>query len=139
MLKLAGEMTDGTVTWLTGLRTLETHIISRISSAAQESGHPAPRIVAGGLPIALVDDVEGARATIAKDYAGYLDLPSYRAMFEREGVKGAGDIAIVGDSTELTESLSHLADIGVTDFMVSPTPAGEDAVDRTIDFLTAQL
>jgi F420-dependent oxidoreductase-like protein len=139
MLKLAGEMTDGTVTYLTGLRTLETHIIPRICSAAEEAGHPAPRIVAGGLPIALVNDVEGARASIAEDFAGYVDLPSYRAMFNREGVADAAGVAIVGDAALLKESLNRLADIGVTDFMASPTPAGEDAVDRTIDFLTAQL
>jgi len=139
MLKLAGEMTDGTVTYLTGLRTLQTHIIPSICSAAEDSGHPTPRIVAGGLPIALVNDVDVARSAIAEDFAGYLDLPSYRAMFEREGATGAGDIAIVGDAAELTESLNRLADIGVTDFMVNPAPAGEDAVDRTIDFLTTQL
>jgi F420-dependent oxidoreductase-like protein len=139
MLKLAGEMTDGTVTYLTGLRTLETHIIPRICSAAEESGHPAPRIVAGGLPIALVNDVEGARSAIAEQFTAYSDLPSYRAMFDREGVTSAADVAIVGDAAVLKESLNRLADIGVTDFMASPVPAGEDAVDRTIDFLTAQL
>ena len=139
MLKLAGEMTDGTVTYLTGLRTLKTHTIPRICSAAEESGHPAPRIVAGGLPIALVNDVEGARVAIAEDFAGYTDLPSYRAMFDREGVANAGDVAIVGDAAVLKESLNRLADIGVTDFMASPAPAGEDAVNRTMDFLTAQL
>jgi len=139
MLKLAGEMTDGTVTYLTGLRTLETHIIPRIRSAAEKSENPAPRIVAGGIPIALVKDVKGARSAISEQYAAYGDLPSYRAMFDREGVSGAGDIAIVGDAAVLKESLNRLADIGVTDLMAGPVPAGEDAVDRTIDFLAAQL
>ena len=139
MLKLAGEMTDGTVTWLTGLRTLETHIIPKICAAAEDSKHPAPRIVAGGIPIALVNDVDAARSAIADDFAGYLDLPSYRAMFDREGVTGAGDIAIVGDASVLKKSLNRLRDIGVTDFMASPSPAGEDAYNRTIDFLTTQL
>jgi F420-dependent oxidoreductase-like protein len=139
MLKLAGEMTDGSVTYLTGLRTLETHIIPRIRSAAEASGNPAPRIVAGGIPIALVNDVERARSVISEQYAAYGETPTYRAMFDREGVSGAGDIAMVGDAAALKESLNRLADIGVTDFMAGPVSAGEDAVDRTIDFLTAQL
>ncbi len=139
MLKLAGEITDGTVTYLTGLRTLETHIIPRIRSAAEEAGNPAPRIVAGGLPIALVNDVEGARAAIIEKWAGYGNLSSYRAMFDREGVTDAADVAIVGDVTVLKEALSRLTDIGVTDFMADLAPTDEGAVDRTIDFLTAQI
>ena len=139
MLKLAGKMTDGTVTYLTGPSTLETHIIPRIRDAAEKSGQPAPRIVAGGLPMALVDDVEGARAAIAEDWAGYADLPSYSAMFHREGVTDAGDLAIVGDANVLKEHLDRMTAIGVTDFMASPQSAGEGAVDRTIEFLAAQL
>lgn len=139
MLKLAGEMTDGTVTYLTGLQTLQTHIIPKICAAAEDSKHRAPRIVAGGIPIALVNDVDAARSAIADEFAGYLDLPSYRAMFDREGVTGAGDIAIVGGASVLKKSLNRARDIGVTDFMASPSPAGEDAYNRTIDFLTAQL
>jgi 5,10-methylenetetrahydromethanopterin reductase len=139
MLKLAGEMADGTITYLTGPRTLETHIIPRIRAAAEKEGQPAPRIVAGGLPMALVDNMEQARAAIAQQFAGYTNLPSYRAMFEREGVKGPADIAIVGDASVLEESLHRLEQIGVTDFLASLVPAGEDAVERTMDFLAAQL
>jgi F420-dependent oxidoreductase-like protein len=139
MLKLAGEMTDGTVTYLTGLRTLETHIIPRIRSAAKASGQLAPRIVAGGLPTALVSDVEGARAAIAEQFTAYGDLPSYRAMFDREGVTGAADVAIVGNAAVLKETLNRLVDIGVTELMAVLVHAGEDAGDRTLDFLTAQL
>jgi len=138
MLRLAGEMTGGTITYLTGFGTLETHIIPRIRKAAKESGQPAPRIVAGGLPIALVNDVNSARAAISEQYAGYTDLPSYRAMFDREGVKGPADVAIVGDAALLRSSLHRLEEIGVTDFIASLTPAGEDAVERTMDFLATQ-
>ncbi len=139
MLKLAGEMTDGTVTYMTGLQTLQTHIIPIIRTAADDSKHPAPRIVAGGIPIALVEDVNTARSAIADEFAGYLDLPSYRAMFDREGVTGAGDIAIVGDASVLEKTLYRLRDVGVTDFMARVSSAGEDAYARTIDFLTTQI
>jgi F420-dependent oxidoreductase-like protein len=139
MLKLAGEMSDGTVTYLTGLNTLETHIIPRIRSSAKEFGHPAPRIVAGGLPIALVDDLESARSAVAEEFSIYGSLPSYRNMFDLEGVTGAADVAILGDATSLKAALNHLAAIGVTDFVANPVSANENAVDRTIDFLAAQL
>ena len=89
--------------------------------------------------MALVDDVQAARTAITEGFDGYADLPAYRAMFDREGVANAGDLAIVGDAKTLKEYLDRLAAIGVTDFMASPQSAGEDAVDRTIDFLTAQF
>jgi F420-dependent oxidoreductase-like protein len=139
MLNLAGERTDGTVTYLTGPRTLESHIIPRIRAAAEEVGRPAPRIAAGGLPIALVDDVDSTRAEIARQYDGYGALPTYHAMLDREGVEGPADVAILGDAKTLKESLNHLARIGVTDFIAGLFSADENAYERTIDFLTAQL
>ena len=139
MLKLAGEKTDGTVTYLTGQRTLESHIIPGIRGAAEVAGRPAPQIAAAGLPIALVDDVEGTRAKIAQDYDGYETLPTYRAMLDREGVTGCEDVAILGDADVLAASLEHLASIGVTDFIASPLWMDEATYERTIDFLTVQL
>src|SRR6478672_5376543 len=42
MLKLAGRMADGTVTWMTGPATLTEHTVPTISAAATEAGRPAP-------------------------------------------------------------------------------------------------
>lgn len=139
MLGLAGTMADGTVTFLTGLQTLTSHIIPRIRSAAADANRPIPKVVVGGLPIALVDDKAAALAMISKQWASYADFPTYRAMFDREGVAGAADIAIVGNKKAIKEALSQLADLGVTEFIASPVTVGEDTVERTIDFLATQL
>lgn len=139
MLKLAGEKTDGTVTYLTGPHTLESHIIPGIRAAAEGAARPAPQIAVAGLPLALVDDVEGTRADIAQEYDGYEELPTYRAMLDREGAAGCEDVAILGDADLLEASLEHLASIGVTDFIASPFWMGEGTYERTIDFLTEQL
>ena len=37
-----------------------------------------------------------ARESVAKYYAMYRNLPSYRAMLQREGVESPGDVALVG-------------------------------------------
>jgi len=139
MLEIAGTMTDGTVPYLTGLGTLESHIIPRIQSAAANAGRTPPRIVATGLPIALVKDREAALATISEQWAGYADVPSYRAMFDREGVDGAAGVSLVGDVTTLKAALQRLKDIGVTEFVASPVPVEGDTVERTLDFLASQL
>ena len=70
MLQLAGELTDGTVTYLTGPRTLEAQVVPRITAAAEAAGNPPPRIVAGGIPMALVDDVDAARRVIQEQQGG---------------------------------------------------------------------
>ena len=43
MLRLAGEFTDGTNTWMVGPKTMENHIVKRLTSAAEAAGRPAPR------------------------------------------------------------------------------------------------
>ena len=49
----------------------------------------------------------------------YGKLPSYRAMFEREGVEGPADLAIVGSAAEVEDGIAALAVAGVTDFAPS--------------------
>src|SRR5437763_3181459 len=43
MLKLAGTLADGTVTWMTGPATVADHIVPSITKAAESAGQPAPR------------------------------------------------------------------------------------------------
>ena len=85
MLKLAGTYADGTTTWMTGPKTIKSHIIPVISAAAHDAGRAAPRIVCG-LPIVVTKNADAAREKIAKDLAVYGMLPSYRAMLDREEI-----------------------------------------------------
>ena len=55
MLKLAGRVADGTVTWMTGTATIGGHIAPTITAAAEAAGRPAPRVVVS-LPIAVTND-----------------------------------------------------------------------------------
>src|SRR3954468_24222650 len=64
LLRVAGEMTDGTILWMANARSIESHVAPRINAAASTAGRPAPRIVAG-LPVAVHDDVAEARNTAA--------------------------------------------------------------------------
>ncbi len=138
MLSLAGAQADGTISWLTGFNTLETHIVPVINKAAQDAGRPAPRIVAG-LPILLTNDTDGARAALAKELKFYDALPSYRAMLDREGAASAADVAIVGGENVLDDAIARLKDIGITDFRASITSIGGDSEQRTIDYLASKL
>jgi 5,10-methylenetetrahydromethanopterin reductase len=136
MLKIAGELADGTNTWMVGPKTMEEHIIARISKAARDAGRPDPRIV-GGFPVILTNKPDEAREKIAKELTIYGQLPSYRAMLDREGVSGPADIAIAGDENALRGEIKRLEDMGVTDFNAAITPVEEGAYERTLEFLTS--
>jgi 5,10-methylenetetrahydromethanopterin reductase len=136
MLKLAGELADGTNTWMVGPKTMERHIIKRISAAAAAAGRPDPLVV-GGFPIVLTNKPDDARARIAESLTIYGQLPSYRAMLDQEGVSGPADIAIAGDENALRGELKRLEDMGVTHFNAAIAAVEEGAYDRTLGFLAA--
>ncbi|NNE72622.1 MAG: TIGR03564 family F420-dependent LLM class oxidoreductase [Acidimicrobiales bacterium] len=115
MLKMAGTHADGTILWMVGPRTIAEHIAPSLSAAADDAGRPAPRVVCS-LPIAVTDDESATRDFHAMAFAGYGDLPSYRAMLDREGAEGPGDVCIVGNEAVVNECLDELAAAGTTDF-----------------------
>lgn len=139
MLALAGTVADGTITWMTGPKTLAEHTVPTIRSAASAVGRPAPRVVVG-LPIAVTKDTSAAREAAGKQFQGYGALPSYRAMLDREGVAGPGDVAIVGEEDEIHAQLDRLAEIGVTEFLAAPFALvrGDDTIERTYELLAAR-
>ncbi|MDZ7669775.1 MAG: TIGR03564 family F420-dependent LLM class oxidoreductase [Gammaproteobacteria bacterium] len=137
MLKLAGELADGTNTWMVGPRTMESHIIRRLSAAAGAAGRADPLVV-GGFPIVLTDKPDEARAKIAESLTIYGQLPSYRAMLDREGADGPADIAIVGDENALRSDLRRLEDMGVTHFNAAIAAVDDGAFARTLEFLAAR-
>ena len=136
MLRLAGRLSDGTITWMTGPATLEKHIVPKLGAAAHDAGRPAPRVVCG-LPILLTNDEQAARETVAKQFAVYGTLPSYRAMLDREGASGPADISLLGDERSLRKQIDRLRDAGVTDFDAAVTPLEPGSAARTIEFLAS--
>jgi F420-dependent oxidoreductase-like protein len=115
MLRQAGTMADGTVTWMVGPVTVADHIVPAITAAASGVGRPPPQVVVT-LPVCVTDDRDGARSRADRIFAVYGQLPSYRAMLDREGVAGPADVAVVGDEEEVTAQISRFAEGGATEF-----------------------
>jgi F420-dependent oxidoreductase-like protein len=132
MLKLTAEFADGTNTWMVGPKTMEEHIIASLKAGGKDD----PRVVAG-LPIILTTKVDEAKQQIAQNLTMYGQLPSYRAMLDREGVEGPADIAIVGDENELRGQIKRFEDLGVTDFNAAIMGVEDGAYDRTLEFLAS--
>jgi 5,10-methylenetetrahydromethanopterin reductase len=130
MIKLTAELADGTNTWMVGPKTMEEHIIPSFQAA----GRSDPAIVAG-MPIVLTTNIDQAKEKIAQDLTVYGQLPSYRAMLDREGVAGPADIAIVGDENQLRGQIKRFQDLGVTDFNAAIMDTEDGAYARTLEFL----
>jgi F420-dependent oxidoreductase-like protein len=133
MLRVTGRLADGTSLWMVGPKTVADHIVPTITKAAEAAGRPGPRVIVG-LPVSVTADVEGAREKATATFGFYNNLPSYRAMLDREGAGGPADVAVVGDEESVAAQLRHLGDIGATDLMLPVFGSAEDR-ERTINLL----
>jgi len=122
MLRLAGRRTAGTVTWMTGPRTLGEHIGPTLRAAA-DAGRDVEVVAA--LPICVTDDAATAREQAAADFAVYGTLPSYRAMLDREGWAGPEDAALIGTESEIAARIDKLRAAGVDEFSGLPFGSAE--------------
>jgi F420-dependent oxidoreductase-like protein len=142
LLRIAGSLADGTITFLAQAKALETHVVPLIQAAAAAAGRPEPRIVAG-IPVAVHDDVSEVRATVAATTAPIFDsLPNYRRILEAGGHDGTADAAIAGDEQSVKHQLQLLLDAGATDIWATPIAVGDDKVAsrrRTLDTLRELL
>ena len=127
MLRLAGQRADGTVLWMTGPATIRDYIVPSIREAAAAAGRPNPRVVCL-LPVCVTDDPDGARARANRVLAIYGQLPSYRAMLDREGAAQPGDVVLTGDEDAVAAQIAALEEAGVTDFVAVEYSRGEDQV-----------
>ncbi|MEN9804203.1 MAG: hypothetical protein RIS41_1050, partial [Actinomycetota bacterium] len=138
MLNVTAALADGTLTWCTGPQTLKNHTIPTIRAAADKHGRDSARVIAA-LPVCVTKDVAAAHERAAKVFVIYGQLPSYRAMLDKEGAAGPADIAIAGSESEVLDRISALADMGVTDFAAVEFGGTPDEIADTRDALKKLL
>jgi F420-dependent oxidoreductase-like protein len=134
MLNLAGRVADGTLTWMTGTKTIADHTSPTIRAAAKAAGRPEPR-VGVSLPVCVTNDIEGAKERANQDFAIYPNLPSYKAMLDKEGAASPADVAFIGDEDAVRASIQRLADAGATDYVASVVGTKEER-SRTFELIS---
>ena len=134
MLDLAGEYTEGTITWMTGYKTIKNNISPVLNSKSYNSKN-----ILSSIPICITDDVETVTNEAKSIFKFYNKYPNYKKMIIQEGVKDPGDLAIVGDEDYAYNILQEYANSGVTEILA--VIFGEDInkrinlKSRTLDFL----
>lgn len=126
LLQIAGRRSSGTVTWMTGPKTLAGHVSPTLRQAAADAGRADAVRVVAAIPVSVTDDVDGARKQAAEQFAIYGQLPSYRAMLDREGYAGPEDVAIIGDEQTVRDRLAEIEAAGVDEYVgVTFDPSAE--------------
>ena len=131
MLRVAGELTDGTILWMADERAIAEHVVPRITKAASDAGRPSPRIVAG-VPVALCadDEVDAARE-YANKVLGHAEYsPNYQRLLEHGDATDVGDMLAAGDEAAVVKRLEGFRDVGVTDLGVRIVPFGTNRDER---------
>ena len=119
LLRVAGELADGTLTWMAAPEVIGERIAPSITAAAEAAGRPRPRIGVG-LPVSVTNDVERALERADSTYAIYGTLPSYKRLLDEAGLDGPAGVVIAGDEDEVARRIRALADVGATEFLAAP-------------------
>lgn len=134
MARLAGEIADVAVTWLTPAGYLRDTVIPALREGARAAGRGVPRVVAI-VPVALdLPEREATEVALASN-AGHLRLPHYIDMLSRSGIHVdpagdpvtnakaliAGGAFIYGDTDHLAARLAEFAAAGVDEVALNLT------------------
>lgn len=133
MARLAGELADVAITWLTPATYLRDVVLPAMRSGAETAGRPVPRLAAI-VPVALPHPGhEPAELALASN-APHLKGPHYIDMLRRAGVDVGGedltadagalvdkDAFLSGDLDQLTEKLRAYEAVGVDEVVLNVT------------------
>ncbi len=126
LLRVAGELAGGTILWMANAKAIESHVRPRISRAAMGSGRADPPRIVAGLPVAVHDDVDEARAAGGEQFGIYGTLPNYQRILARGEIHSPAEAVIVGDENAVTGQIAALFEAGATDVWAAPFPVGAD-------------
>ena len=142
--RLAGELADGAIAWVTPPAFLRDVAGPAMRESATTHDRPRPTLV--GHTFALVaSDPTAARASGVERLAGYTRMPFYQAMFRDAGYPDAADgvvpvgladdLVLVGPEERVADGLQRFTDAGCDEVIVSMLPGSSADIDRTLALL----
>ena len=145
--KLAGEVADGAISWVSPIPYLRDVAVPAVRQAAAKAGRPAPPVVAH-VPLVVSDDVDAVRQAARAQLAGYPRLPFYSQMFQDAGFPEAADgelsdrmidaLVVHGDEEQVTARIAELPSAAIGELLAMPlvlSEGSEQARERTVELL----
>ena len=132
MLDLAATRSGGTITWMTGPQTIAGHIRPNLDAGGGGS------VVAGVSVITTSSDeeTEASRVWANKALAIYPQLPSYRAVMDREGATEAADLVLIGDADTVRAGIDRYRDAGTDEVALNLMGSAEQN-DRSWELIAS--
>lgn len=137
--ELAGELSDGGVSWLCPVDYLTGEARAALRRGAERAGRETPPLIAH-VPIALTADRARVRAAASKQLAGYWRLPFYARMFAAAGYPLTGDgefsdglldhLVVSGSDDEVARQLAERLDLGLDELIVAHLPLDDAAAEE---------
>jgi F420-dependent oxidoreductase-like protein len=139
--RLAGERSDGAITWVTPIEFVRQRAIPAVAEGAKAAGRAAPPIIFHA-PVCITGDPAEARQATRQQLALYPRLPNYAAMFRAAGYEPENDgwtdamidaVVLHGNEERVRARLDALFDAGVGEVIVHPVGAPSDpmgSIDR---------
>ncbi len=136
---LAGEISDGALSWVCPVSYLLKEALPSLQAGAQAMSRPAPSLVAH-VVVALSTDETAVQAQARQFLLRYTKLPFYAHMFEEAELPVAADgggldalakaLVISGDEATLRGRLAELLTHGLDELMVHPLPLTNEGKER---------
>jgi alkanesulfonate monooxygenase SsuD/methylene tetrahydromethanopterin reductase-like flavin-dependent oxidoreductase (luciferase family) len=112
-------------------RAIASHVVPRITRAADAAGRSAPRVVAG-VPVCLCadDEIDTAVARTNRILAEAEVSPNYARLLEHGDARAVGDILAAGNEGIVEKRLRSFLDAGATDLSIRVVAIGDTRDDR---------
>jgi F420-dependent oxidoreductase-like protein len=127
--RLAGEIADGAISWVTPIDYLVNTALPALKEGAEQAGRARPPLIAH-VPVAVSTNRDAARNAFRAQFPVYPKLPFYAAMFETAGfpVTASGEmtdglidtLAVSGSPAEIAARLAEIRDRGIDEILISP-------------------
>jgi F420-dependent oxidoreductase-like protein len=126
---LAGELTDGALSWVSPVPFLLQKALPALRAGAKEKSRSVPPLIAH-IPVALNTDRAAVLASARKQLGRYGQLPFYSSMFAEAGfpVEAGGkmsdalfdNLIVSGDEASVEARLKELLSQGLDELLVMP-------------------
>jgi F420-dependent oxidoreductase-like protein len=131
--RLAGEISDGAISWMCPVPYLVQTALPALKAGAEAAGRPMPPLVAH-VPVALHTDREAVRAAARRELGSYGRLPFYARMFADAGFPVDADgtmpdalfdeLVVSGDKSAVAARLAEIQARGMQEILVTQVTVG---------------
>ena len=139
--RLAGEIADGAISWVTPIDYLTQTALPKLQAGAEAAGRERPPLIAH-VPVIVSTDRAAARAAFRAQFPIYPKLPFYAAMFAEAGypVTATGEmtdelvetLAVSGGPEEIRARLEAIRARGIDELMVSHVVVADEEAELAV-------